>query len=288
MLRGAIAASVTPLREGGAALDEAAVGPLVDELCAGGIDGILALGTTGEGILLSTAERRRALERFLAEAAGRVAVAAHCGAQTTADTAALAAHAAEVGAGAVAVIAPPYYALDHDAILAHLAAAAKACAPLPFYVYEFQARSGYAVPPDVVSELAGLVPNLAGMKVSDTPFDRVAPYLGLGLDLFVGSEPLIPEGLARGAAGTVSGLAAAFPELVVALLREPSPEARRRVAELRGALDPYPFQAALKHVLRRRGVPLSADVRPPLRALRADELAAVDRIIDQHLAAVSR
>ena len=53
MLRGAIAAALTPLREGGARLDEDAFGPYCDFLR--GLDGVLALGTTGEGILLSPA-----------------------------------------------------------------------------------------------------------------------------------------------------------------------------------------------------------------------------------------
>src|ERR1044071_1477571 len=63
MLRGALAAAVTPLRDDGAALDEEAFRPYLDFLAAAGLDGILALGTTGEGILLSAAERRRVRER---------------------------------------------------------------------------------------------------------------------------------------------------------------------------------------------------------------------------------
>src|SRR5438093_13563969 len=108
MLRGALAAAVTPLREGGDALDEAAFGPMLAFLSSGGVDGVLALGTTGEGILLSPEERRGVAESFL-EARPRAgfSVAVHCGAQTTHDTEALSAHAAEAGADAAAVIAPP-------------------------------------------------------------------------------------------------------------------------------------------------------------------------------------
>src|SRR6266480_1506897 len=95
MLRGALAAALTPLRDGGAALDEEAFGPYLDFLQAGGLDGILALGTTGEGILLSAVERRRVAELFLE---GPLPVIVHCGAQTTAETAALAEHAAGAGA----------------------------------------------------------------------------------------------------------------------------------------------------------------------------------------------
>ena len=56
------------------------------------------------------------------------------------------------------MISPPYFALDDEALLAHLAAAAHACAPLPFYVYEFQARSGYAVPVRVLEQLREAAP----------------------------------------------------------------------------------------------------------------------------------
>jgi dihydrodipicolinate synthase/N-acetylneuraminate lyase len=93
VIRGAFAAAVTPLREGGARLDPGAVAPYAAFLAEGGVDGVFVLGTTGEGILLSPAERREVAERF-AEARGRLALAVHCGAQSTAETAALAAHAA--------------------------------------------------------------------------------------------------------------------------------------------------------------------------------------------------
>ena len=62
---GAIAAALTPLREGGSR-DEDAFGPYCDFLR--GLDGVLALGTTGEGILLSPEERKRVTEPFLAAA----------------------------------------------------------------------------------------------------------------------------------------------------------------------------------------------------------------------------
>src|SRR5439155_22196773 len=273
MLRGALAAAVTPLRDEGAALDEGAFGPYLEFLAAGGLDGILALGTTGEGILLSAAGRRRAAELFLD---GPLPVIVHCGAQATAETVALAKHAAASGAAGVAVIGPPYYALDGDAMLLHFASAARGCAPLPFYVYEFRARSGYAVAVSVIERLRGEVSNLAGLKVSDRPFEAVQPYLLEGLDVFVGAEELVPAGLEHGAAGAVSGLAAVFPERVAALVREGADG----VAELRAALDRHPFQAAAKYVLGRREVPVREDVRAPLRRLTDDEKRELDEWLE--------
>ncbi|MGZ8612796.1 MAG: dihydrodipicolinate synthase family protein [Actinomycetota bacterium] len=275
MLHGAIAAIVTPLANGGGDLDDAAFGPLVRFLADGGVDGALVCGTTGESVLLSVPERRRAAELVLGARPGGFQIAVHAGAQTTADTVALAGHAREIGADAVAVIAPPYFPLDEDEILAHLLAAASACAPLPFYAYEFAARSGYAIPVPTIERLRERAPNLAGMKVSDAPWVSVEPYLLAGLDLFVGSEPLVLEGLTHGAAGAVSGLAAAFPEIVASLVHERDARAGERVQTLRRVLGPVPFHAGLKAILGARGVPVGPDVRPPLRGLRPDERAIV-------------
>jgi dihydrodipicolinate synthase/N-acetylneuraminate lyase len=269
MLRGALAAALTPLRDDGAALDEEAFRPYAEFLAAAGLDGTLALGTTGEGILLSAAERRRAAELFLE---GPLPVIVHCGAQTTAETAALAEHAAGAGAAGVAVISPPYFALDDEALLGHLTAAARAAGEVPFYVYEFKARSGYAVPIPVIERLREQAPNFAGLKVSDKPFDAVEPYLLEGLDVFVGAEELVLKGIERGAVGTVSGLGSVFPERVVALIRDGDGD----VAALRAAMDRFPFQAAAKYVLGRRGVPVREDVRAPLRRLLDDEQRELD------------
>jgi dihydrodipicolinate synthase/N-acetylneuraminate lyase len=200
-------------------------------------------------------------------------VAVHCGAQTTLDTVALAAHAAEIGADAVAVIGPPYYQLDEEAIVAHFAAAAEACAPLPFYLYEFRARAGYSIPPAAIERLRELAPNLAGLKVSNQPFEDVEPYLIEGLDVFVGAESLVLRGLEGGAAGAVSGLAAVFPELVARLVHERTGD----VGDVRSQLERYPFQAAAKFCLWRLGVPVRQDVRRPLRILRPEEKTELER-----------
>ena len=169
-LEGAIAAAATPLREQGARLDEDAFGPYADFLVGADLDGVLAFGTNGEAVLLTVEERQRGLELWRDAIGGRALVAAHCGAQTTADTVALAAHAAESGADAVAVIGPPYFKLDPVAQRAHLVAAARACAPLPFYVYEFEATAGYAFDQSMLAALREEAENVVGMKVSDMPW----------------------------------------------------------------------------------------------------------------------
>ena len=268
-ISGTLAAAVTPLRDGGMSLDEDGIEALLEFYGTSGLNGVLVLGTTGEGVLLEQDERCRVAELAVA-GAGALRIIVHCGAQSTAETSALAAHAAEAGADAVAVIAPPFFAFDAGELLEHFAAAAAACAPLPFYLYEYAERSGYAIPVAVIEQLCERAPNLAGMKVSDSPFERVAPYIATGLDVFIGAEDVVAEGLEHGAVGAVSGVAAAFPEAVSALVRDATAERVALVESLRVALSGQRFQASVKAALGFRGVSVGPDVRAPLRPLPAE------------------
>jgi dihydrodipicolinate synthase/N-acetylneuraminate lyase len=123
----------------------------------------------------------------------------------------------------------------------------------------------------VIERLRETSPNLAGLKVSDTPWSAIEPYALEGLDLFVGSEPLVLEALDHGADGAVSGLATAFPEIVASLVHDRDATAGDHVSTLRALLGPIPFHAALKEILVARGVPVRPDVRPPLRPLTREE-----------------
>jgi dihydrodipicolinate synthase/N-acetylneuraminate lyase len=270
-ISGTIAAAATPLRDAGERLDEEAFGPLLEFYAASGIDGLLVLGTTGEGILLGLGERQRAAELAIA-AAGALRVIVH---------------AAEAGADAVAVIAPPYFPFAAPELLEHFAVAAAACAPLPFYVYEYADRSGYEVPVAVVEELRERAPNLVGMKVSDAPFERAAPYLATGLDVFIGAEGVIRQGLEHGAVGAVSGVAAAFPDVIAALVRDPTPDHARLAESLRSTLSEHPFQASVKAALGFRGVPVRPDVRAPLRPLAAQAAERLRSELEQLLGAAA-
>lgn len=274
----ALAAAVTPLTSTGEHVDETGIASLVGFYASAGVDGLLILGTTGEGILLSAAERYAVTEAFLRCARGRIPVLVHCGAQSTRETAALAEHAAGHNAAGIAVIAPPYFALDNRSIEEHFVVAAKASEPVPFYIYEFAARSGYAVPLSVVERLRDVAPNFTGLKVSDTPFERVEPYLVPGLDIFIGAEELISRGLAGGASGAVSGLAAALPEVTIQAVRSGSADDSATAGRVRASVQRFPFHAALKNILRWRGVDIEPAVRAPLRSLDADEMRELERL----------
>ena len=181
------------------------------------------------------------------------------------------------GADAVVVIGPPYFQLDEQAQHAHFLAAATACAPLPFYVYEFEATSGYAVAPAVLERLREDAPNVVGLKVSDTPFERVrAVPARRASTSSSGRRRSSHEGMARGARGAVSALASAFPREVVAVVRDPTPEGAARLGELRAFVERFPRQAALKRLLGAAGSAGAEDVRAPLRGLTVEERDELD------------
>jgi len=266
-LHDTVAAALTPLRAEGRELDLEAIWPLTDLYAAAGVTGVFVGGTTGESLMLSLAERRQMAEEFIAAARGRLAVAVSAGAQTTADTLVLAEHAANCGAAAVAVAPPPFFAFDAPALLAHLSAAAARCAPVPFYLYEIRQRTGYAIPVTVVQALLDRAPNFVGMKVSDPTLEEVQRYLLPGLDVMIGAEGLVAEGLARGAVGAVSGLAGALPRHVARAVREGPVDGTMPLGALRTGLERFPFHAAGKLALIAQHIPVQPWVRAPLRQL---------------------
>jgi dihydrodipicolinate synthase/N-acetylneuraminate lyase len=265
-LSGVLAAAVTPFTAGGEAIDEPAVLELVNFYVAAGLDGTMIAGTTGEGLLLTRTERERLAELFLEAADGRLPVTVHAGALSTGETVALATHAAARGATAVAVGAPPFFNVDDTSLLAHFQAAAEACAPVPFYLYEIRTHAGYAIPVPVVERLRESTTNLVGMKVSDPTMEELERYLLPGFDILVGAESLLTAGLAAGAVGAISGIAAALPQHVVRALSDPN-DRGSSVAPLRAGLERYPLQAAAKLALVAQNLAIGASVRAPLRGL---------------------
>jgi dihydrodipicolinate synthase/N-acetylneuraminate lyase len=264
-LSGVVAATVTPLQDEGRELDVAAIPRLVDFYADAGASGVFVAGSTGEGLLLTVEERRILLESFLAAAGDGFSVVTQVGAQTTADAVALAEHARAAGATAVAAVGPPYYRYDDAELIEHFESIASACAPVPFYLYEIHDRTGYALSETVVLGVQQRAANLVGMKVSDRSLEELRAYLLPGLDVMVGSEPLIPEAIALGAVGAVSALAAALPRAVRRVLAGDAPGSH--ADQLRSELARYPFQSALKTALVAQGVLRDPSVRRPLRPL---------------------
>jgi dihydrodipicolinate synthase/N-acetylneuraminate lyase len=93
--------------------------------------------------------------------------------------------------------------------------------------------------------------------------------------------------MARGAVGSVSGLASVFPDVVRGALDQPDAAAEARLKALRSMMESQPLIAAAKHLLARRGVPIRLDMRRPMRRLAAQETSALDAALDAARSAVA-
>ena len=285
-MRGVYVPLVTPFDAAGD-LDPRALQRLVDYLIEAGVHGLFPGGTTGEFPLLTTDERKRVAETVVASAAGRVPVVVHAGAPSTRAAIDLAQHARQIGADAVAVVAPYYYPLPDDAVVAHYVDVCAAVSDYPVLLYNIPQRTGNAVLPRIAAEIVSRCPNVVGIKDSSGNLSQSIEYCALKPDFQVaqGADGLIVAGLAMGIETTVSGNANVFPELVVAVFdawwRGDPDGARQAQARLDSARRPLRDGLDLslfKRVLTRRGVDVG-DVRAPLRpAAEAEVDAAVHAI----------
>lgn len=160
LFRGVLPALVTPFRNG--AVDEDAFVSLVERQIAGGVHGLVPVGTTGETATLSHDEHRRVVELCVATARGRVPVVAGAGSNSTSEAIELVRHAKSVGADAALVVTPYYNRPSQEGLYAHYRAINDAV-QLPVLIYNVPARTSVDISNETVSRLSKL-PNIVGIK----------------------------------------------------------------------------------------------------------------------------
>jgi len=160
LFRGVLPALVTPFRDG--RVDEDAFVALVERQIAGGVHGLVPVGTTGESATLSHEEHRRVVELCVHTARGRVPVIAGAGSNSTAEAIELVRHAKTVGADAALVVTPYYNRPSQEGLYAHYKAINDAV-QLPIIVYNVPARTSVDISNDTLARLARL-PNIVGVK----------------------------------------------------------------------------------------------------------------------------
>ncbi|MES2894482.1 MAG: 4-hydroxy-tetrahydrodipicolinate synthase [Pseudomonadota bacterium] len=160
LFKGVMPALVTPFRDGG--LDEQAFVALVERQIAGGVHGLVPVGTTGETATLSHDEHRRVVELCVKATGGRVPVIAGAGSNSTAEAIELVRHAKTIGADAALVVTPYYNRPSQEGLYAHYAAINEAV-QLPVLVYNVPGRTSVDIADATLARLAKL-PNVVGIK----------------------------------------------------------------------------------------------------------------------------
>jgi 4-hydroxy-tetrahydrodipicolinate synthase len=284
--QGAVVPMVTPITAAGG-LDEGALDRLLDTLLAGGVEGIFVLGTTGEGLNVPTAFRRRLVERTVNKARGRALVYAGLGDLRAADFPAANEY---FHAGANAVVAhPPISEPVHATELVGWYRSLLEVLEGPLILYNMPTLTRVSIPLDAVAELIGH-PRLAGIKDSENNPARIEELLKRfggtpGFSIFIGVGALMAKGLQLGAAGIVPSVGNLIPDvcqnLCASARRGDWAAAEHAFDRMKAVAAIYQHGrslgeslAALKGAVHCRGL-CAPHVLPPLRALTEPELKSV-------------
>jgi 4-hydroxy-tetrahydrodipicolinate synthase len=289
---GVIPAVVTPFDERDE-LNEAALRILIRRLLNAGIDGLFCLGTNGEFYMLSEDEKVRVVEIAAEETNGRVPVYAGAGSPGLKETVRLIRRYEEAGADAISLTAPYFNVYSQEELFGYFGEAA-ASTRLPVLLYNIPQRTGNALQPAAVAELAKL-PNVAGIKDSSGSFDLMLQYMDVtpsDFSVLSGNDGLILPLLMAGGQGTVSATANIAPETVVAIYRhwkegrlDAAEKAQRVLRIARAALKLGTQPAALKAFLNELGLP-AGNPRRPVRDLTEPERAQLAAIAGRYREAV--
>ncbi|QOY61000.1 4-hydroxy-tetrahydrodipicolinate synthase [Thermophilibacter immobilis] len=217
-LKGIVVPIVTPMNED-ESLNLEELRRQVDRQIEAGIHGIFPFGTNGEGYILTGAEKKQVLETVIDQVAGRVPVYAGTGCISTRQTIEQCKMAQAAGADILSVITPWFAKASQHELIVHYETVA-AAVKTPIVLYNIPARTGNALEPQTVVELAK-VDNIVGAKDSSGDWDNLSAYIELTKDMdfgvLSGNDALILKALKAGAKGAIAGCANVYPQNMVGI-----------------------------------------------------------------------
>jgi len=287
MFRGTFTALVTPFREG--AIDFTALQNLIESQIAAGIDGIIAVGTTGESPTLTHDERKEVIHCAIATANKRCLVLAGTGSYSTREAIAATEEAEKLGVDGALLVAPYYNKPSQEGLFRHFSAIAKST-PLRLMLYNIPGRCGVDIAAETVARIQSDCPNVVSIKEAGGNVDRVSELRARLPDAFTvlsGDDGLTLPFLAAGAVGVVSVASNLLPremcELVGAFANGDLNRAERLHRKLYWLfkdlfIEPNPVP--IKTALSWRGT-ISAEVRLPLCEMSAANQARLRKTLEE-------
>ena len=288
-LEGVYSVLPTPFQPNGD-LDEPSLRRVIDLFISAGVNGVTALGVTGEVARLDDSERRRVLEVVVEHVQGRIGVVAGTTSEGTRTCIAYSRHAHEVGATAVMVSPPRMPKLNSEAVVRHFKALADAV-DIEIVVQDYPPISGFTMEPALLARIAREIPRARTIKLEDppTPFktSRIIEAAGdTAVRIFGGlGGVFLLEELLAGATGAMTGFA--FPEILVQIVKlfragrveEAADTFYRTVPLMRFEFQEGIGMAIRKEVLHRRGALASPATRAPGAVLDQTTREALDRVM---------
>ena len=287
MFRGTFTALVTPFRED--AIDFNALQNLIKSQIAAGIDGIVAVGTTGESPTLTHDERKEVIRCAIETANRRCLVLAGTGSYSTREAIATTEEAEKLGVDGALLVAPYYNKPSQEGLFRHFSAIAKST-PLRLMLYNIPGRCGVDIAAETVARIQDDCPNVVSIKEAGGNVDRVSELrarLPGAFTVLSGDDGLTLPFLAAGAVGVVSVASNLLPgemcELVGAFTNgdlKRAEELHRKLYWLFKDLFVEPNPVPIKTALSWRGT-ISAEVRLPLCEMGAANQARLRKTLEK-------
>jgi len=277
-LSGLIAAPHTPFHADGS-LNPDIIDAQCEHLLRAGVTGAFVCGTTGEGLSLTSAERRAVTERWVKVARGRLAVIVHVGHAAAAEAKDLAAHAESLGVAAVSAVAPFYHrAADEIGVVHFLRTIADGSPRTPFYFYDIPSTTRVNVNTLNVMKLAGeSIPSFAGVKFSNPDLvllQECLQFQSRKYNVLFGVDEMLLAAWSLGVRGAVGSTYNYLAPLYHTMLKSPPDEAQKlqfasvRIVRL---LEKFGGLAAGKAMMKLVGIDCGP-LRTPLKVVDSEAL----------------
>ncbi|SVA69252.1 uncharacterized protein METZ01_LOCUS122106 [marine metagenome] len=293
MFKGVFVAIVTPFKNG--KIDEEALRGLIDFQIAGGVDGIVPCGTTGESATLNHEEHDQVIRIAVDACKGKASVLAGTGSNSTQEAIQLSRNAKNAGADGLLQITPYYNKPNQEGLYHHFSSIADAV-DLPIVLYNVPSRTSVNMVPETVVRLAK-IKNIVGTKEASGSLQAISKIIdncGKDFTVLSGDDPLLWPILAIGGKGVISVTANILPAKVAALCKAAAigdiAEARSLHYELMDINDslfidtnPIPVKAAL-HLMGK----IENELRGPLIELSKDTLERLKKAMACHGLLVSK
>jgi len=283
---GVFTALATPMK--GGAVDYASLNELVAHQLAGGIDGLVSVGTTGESPTLDSSEHIEVVRATVEAAGGKTPVYAGTGSNSTDEAIALTREAEAAGADGFLVVAPYYNKPSQEGLFQHFSAIAKTTEK-PIILYSIPSRCGIEISVDVTARLYEKYPHVCCMKAAEGSSEKVTEYVrALGPDYAVmsGDDGLTLPFMSAGATGVISVASNFIVSPLVGMVKAANANDFNTARE--AFLKYYPFFKAIfiepnpvpiKYCLHKAGIIASDEVRLPLAQLTPETRTVLDTLM---------
>ena len=294
-IQGIIPPILTPMRESDESVNLDELRRQIERQLEGGVHGLFAFGTNGEGYILSESEKYDVLEAMIDQVKGRVPVYAGTGCISTRDTVRVSMQAEKMGADILSIITPSFAVASQKELYEHYVEVARHV-NIPIVLYNIPARTGNKLLPETVAKLARDVDVIMGAKDSSGDWENLQAYIRLTQDLpkgfrvLSGNDSLILPALEAGGAGGIAGCANVYPhvlasiyDLFIAGRLDEAQAAQDSIASFRAVFKYGNPNTVVKKAVKLLGYPVG-DCRRPFNDLSDEGMAALRAVLEENRA----